>query len=174
MNDLKVLDINCSLEEIKIMTKEKFNRILKEKIKVIALKYLLQKRGQKGKEIEYGSLQMAEYLQPFGNKLTVEEKRELFSIRNRMVDIPSNFPKGRKEFKCLCGEKENMKHIYQCELLSQKKEKSFEYEKIFNGTINQQTEIFRKVQQNLKQREEKISEIITPCDPCDPLFSVMD
>ena len=81
---------------------------------------------------------MAEYLQPFGNKLTVEEKRELFSIRNRMVDIPDNFPKGKTEFKCICGEKENMSHLYKCELLRQKKEINLEYEKIFNGTINQQ------------------------------------
>ena len=174
MNDLKMLDIDCSLEEIKIMTKNKFNRILKEKIKVSALKYLLEKKGHKGKEIEYGSLQMAEYLQPFGNKLTVEEKRELFSIRNRMVDIPDNFPRGKTEFKCICGEQENMSHLYNCELLSEKKEKRLEYEKIFNGTINQQIEIFRIIQQNLNQREATIIEMITPCDPSDPLYSVMD
>ena len=137
------------------MTKNKFNRILKEKIKVSSLKYLLEKKGHKGKETEYGSLQMAEYLQPFGNKLTVEEKRELFSIRNRMVDIPDNFPRGKTEFKCICGEQENMSHLYNCELLSEKKEKRLEYEKIFNGTINQQIEIFRIVQQNLNQREAK-------------------
>ena len=174
MNDLKMLDIDSSLEEIKIMTKNKFNKILKEKIKVSALKYLLKKKGHKGKEIEYGSLQMAEYLQPFGNKLTVEEKRELFSIRNRMVDIPDNFPRGKTEFKCICGEQENMSHLYNCELLSEKKEKRLEYEKIFNGTINQQIEIFRIIQQNLNQREATIIEMITPCDPSDPLYSVMD
>ena len=49
MNDLKMLDIDSSLEEIKIMTKNKFNKILKEKIKVSALKYLLEKKGHKGK-----------------------------------------------------------------------------------------------------------------------------
>ena len=38
---------------------------------------------------------MAEYLQPVGNNLTVAEKKDLFSIRNRMVDIPNNFPKGK-------------------------------------------------------------------------------
>ena len=94
--DLKELDISYSLEEIKLMTKDKFNRILKEKVKESALKYLLKQRGKKGKEIEYTTLEMAEYLQPFGNNLTVTEKRNLYSIRNRMVDIPSNFPKEKQ------------------------------------------------------------------------------
>ena len=173
-NDLKELNISYSLEEIRIMAKDKFNRILKEKVKESALKYLLEKKGKKGKEIEYTTLEMAEYLQPFGNKLTVAEQRDLFSIKNRMVDIPSNFPKGKTEFKCICGEIENMNHIYNCELLSEKKEQSLDYEKIFNGTIKQQVDVFRIVKQNLDQREIIISKMNFPCDPCDPLYSVMD
>ena len=76
-NDLKELNISYSLEEIRIMTKDKFKRILKEKVKESALKYLLEKKGKKGKEIEYTTLEMAEYLQPFGNKLTVAEQKRL-------------------------------------------------------------------------------------------------
>ena len=76
-NDLKELNISYSLEEIRIMTKDKFKRILKEKVKESALKYLLEKKGKKGKEIEYTTLEMAEYLQPFGNKLTVADQRDL-------------------------------------------------------------------------------------------------
>ena len=69
---------------------------------------------------------------------------------------------------------ENIKHIYNCELLSEKKEQGLDYEKIFNGTINQQIDVFRIVKQNLDQRELIISEMNSPCDPCDPLYSVMD
>ena len=64
---------------------------------------------------------MAEYLQPFDNNLSVAEQRDLFSIRNRMVDIPSNFPKEKTEFKYICGEIQNMKHIYNCELRKKNK-----------------------------------------------------
>ena len=67
-----------------------------------------------------------------------------------------------------------MNHIYNCELLSEKKEQSLDYEKIFNGTIKQQVDIFRIVKQNLDQREIIISKMNFPCDPCDPLYSVMD
>ena len=36
---------------------------------------------------------MAEYLQPLNNKLSIEQKRETYAARNRMVNIPYNFPK---------------------------------------------------------------------------------
>jgi hypothetical protein len=100
------------------MTKDKFNRILKEKVKESTLKYLL---GKKGTEIEYTTLELDEYLPPFGSNLTVAEQRDLFSFRNRMVDIPNHFPKVKTEFKCIGGEIENMKHIYNCEPQSEKK-----------------------------------------------------
>ena len=71
-------NITCNMEEIKLMSKNKFTTVLKEKNQESALQYLLQKWGKKGKEIEYTSLDMAEYLQPFGNKLTVKEKQTYF------------------------------------------------------------------------------------------------
>ena len=150
--DLKELNIAYSLEQIKLMSKNKFSTVLKQN-RESALKYLLQKRGKKGKEIEYTSLDMAEYLQPFGNKLTVEEKQNLFSIRNRMVNIPRNFPKGETEYPCICGETENMGHIYNCEILSERKTRILKYEKIFDGTMDQQIEVFRIIKQNLEKRE---------------------
>ena len=88
MCDLKELEINISLEEIKNMTKTKFSRILKVKIKKNAFSYLIRKRGKKGGEISYTSLEMAEYLQPCNANLTIEQKHELFEVRNRMVLIP--------------------------------------------------------------------------------------
>ena len=51
MNDLKELEITLSLEEIKNMTKMKFSRILKIRMKENALKYLIRKQGKKGGEI---------------------------------------------------------------------------------------------------------------------------
>ena len=56
-----------------------------------AFRYLNNKRGKKGEEIEYSCLEMCEYLLPTNNILTIEQKREMFAIRNRMIDIPNNF-----------------------------------------------------------------------------------
>ena len=49
-------------------------------------------RGKKGQKIEYSEIKMAEYLMPYGESLTISEKRYIFSMRNRMIEIPANFP----------------------------------------------------------------------------------
>ena len=70
-----------------------------------------------------------------------------------MVNIPSNFPKGKTEYTCICVEKENMKHIYNCELLSEKKEQGLDYEKIFNGNGKQQIQVYKTFQQTLRKEK---------------------
>ena len=110
LDDLKQLGIKESLSQIKEMTKAKFNSILKTKMKENALKYLNQKKGKKGNEISYESMEMAEYLLPY-NKLSISQKRRMYEIRNKMVDIPENFSSDIMETQCLCGERKVMSHI---------------------------------------------------------------
>ena len=133
-NNLKQLDINLSFEDIKKMTLNKYNNTVKDKCRKGAYKYLMKKRGSKGSEIEYPKIEMAKYLLP--NKyLTIDEQRQLFAVRNRMVDIPSNFStKENNLSKCVCQQKEDMQHIYICEYLNTKEpEESFE--KLFSGNM---------------------------------------
>ena len=86
---------------------------------------------------------MSEYLLPFNSKMNIEEKRRLFEIRNRMTKIPINF--GNKEAKCICGEEENMLHIYSCKLINEIIP-SINYNKIYNGNLNTQIEVFRRME----------------------------
>ena len=174
LKDLKELRITESLEQIKLMTKNKFTSILKERVKENAFKYLLDKRGKKGKEIHYSGLEMSEYLLPTNQKLTIDEKRKMFAVKNRMIDIPANFPKTNKDKKCFCGKIEDMVHIYNCEVLNSKPT-NLQYQAIFTGNITQQIEVFKRFEQNLGKRETINNENKPPCDPCcDPLFSVDD
>ena len=159
MKDLKELNIDLSLDKIKIMTKNKFKNILKEKIKENALEYLLRKQGSKGKEMKYKCLEMADYLQPFDNVLTIEEKQYVFSLRNRMLNIPYNI--GNNKHECYCGELEDQKHVYNCEILSENKDQKCEYENIFKGNNNQQKEIMQIFKENMDTREK----LNFPCDP---------
>ena len=92
MNDMKELDINKSLEEIKLMSKNEFTQILKENCRRNAFKYLVEKKGSKGKEIQESELSMAEYLLPT-TALTICEKQQMFAVKNRMKEIPANFSK---------------------------------------------------------------------------------
>ena len=108
---------------------------------------------------------MAEYLQPFNNQLTIEQKQEMSSIKNRMYDIPQNFPKGDEKYTCVCGESENIAHIYNCEILSKKKQEKISYENICNGSRNQQIKVYQLVRQNLEERKLIKNQMNFPCDP---------
>ena len=108
--DLKELGIIESLEEIKQMSKFTFNKMLKKRISENALNYLIKKQNIKGKDILYKKIELADYLQPY-NKLSIEEKRKIFEMRNKMTKIPNNFLNGAQKNKCFCGEDEDMSHI---------------------------------------------------------------
>ena len=93
-NNLEDSNINFSNEEIKMLSKYKYKGLVKKKCKEKALEYLISKRRKKGQDIEYKSLKMAEYLLP-NEQLSIEEKRNIFEIRNMMTNIPSNFTTGK-------------------------------------------------------------------------------
>ena len=174
LDDLKYLKLNITFEEIRKISKKRYSVILKEKITEIALNYLLDKRGSKGSEINYTFLEMSEFLLPFNNKLTISEKCELFAVRNRMIDIPSNFS-SNCEAKCECGAIENMKHIYECKILNKNKKIGIPYENIYNGNLQQQIEVYRKFKENLiKRKQFKDETISNPCDSFVRCITVRD
>ena len=111
LSDLENINLKLTLDEIRTISKQRYLMILKEKIKDSALKYLLKKRGKKGSEISYSSIEMSEYLQPFNKALTIEQKSEMFEIRNRTVNIQSNFS-SKNATTYECGKTEDMVHIY--------------------------------------------------------------
>ena len=56
IKDLKEMKIELELNEIRIMTKDSFMKLVKTRITEIAIKYLIDERGSKGKEIQYERL----------------------------------------------------------------------------------------------------------------------
>jgi hypothetical protein len=61
-----------------------------------------------------------------------------------------------------------MKHIYQCETINDGEQPVLKYEKIFEGNICEQIEVFRKFERNIENRKkfnELKKENIIPCDP---------
>ena len=132
------------------MSKTMFSNMVKSRIKPNALKYLKEKQKSKGSEICYANIEMADYLLPENDLLTIDEKQQLFAVRNRMTEIASNFPKPGSKPTCLCGAEENMKHIFNCKIFNEEREESEEYENIFNGSLTQQIKIFIKIQNKMK------------------------
>ena len=152
VNNLKYLNINLTFREIQNISKKEYNTMLKRRINEVALKYLLDKKGKKGSEINNMSLEMADYLLPFNNKMSIQEKCELFAIRNRMIKIPSNFS-SKCEEKCHCGEIENMKHIYECRIFNKNENNVIPYEKVYNGNLRQKIEVYKKFKEIWMKRE---------------------
>ena len=107
---------------------------------------------------------MSEYFEPYIQELSIDERRKLFSFRNKMTDIPSNFPRTKNVEKCWCGENEDMAHIYECKMLNIE-ENLIPYEKIYCGTISEQVEVFRRMNKSIENRENKLQQKEPPCDP---------
>ena len=155
----------------KNMRKKEYKNLIRSKCRQSAYEYLMSKRGSKGQEIIYTEIQTAEYLLP-NSELDIEDQREIFAIRNRMVNIPSNFISREKNMnRCVCGVKEEMKHIYECTDLNMEKVE-VRYEKIFNGTTTEQKQILQRFKENLKRRsllkENATHHVILSCDPLPP------
>ena len=157
LTDLKELRITEQFDEIREMKKEKFSTLVKSRVRENALLYLKKKQKSKGSEIEYKITELADYLQPI-NPMPIEKKQKLFAVRNRMVQIPNNFLKSENKANCLCGEIEDMSHVYNCKMFNEEMKPSENYENIYNGTITQQTEILKKFEQNMEKREQMIKE----------------
>ena len=75
------------------MTNNQFKTLVKDRVKENAFEYLLKKQGSKGKPNRYTELSMAEYLLPTNKILSITEKQEMFGVKNRMKNIPANYPK---------------------------------------------------------------------------------
>ena len=152
-----------TLKEIKEMNEYRYREMIRIKCNEQAFKYLTNKRGSKGKEIQYTRIQMSQYLQP-NDKLDINEQKKIFEIRNRMTNIPANYPGTKQnDRKCICGKLENMEHIYYCKKLN-KTEMMIEYEHIYKGNIENMKIILKRIEENMKKREE-FSHVIQYCDP---------
>ena len=112
------------------MSKGVFRKLVKQKCNEAAFIYLKQKQasGSKGVDIKYSILQMADYLLPQAN-LSIEDQRELFSIRCRTNDMGAN--RGIIEF-CNCQEILDNPHIFKCKNLNVNTNK-YDIKYILNG-----------------------------------------
>ena len=182
LENMKYLEIDMSPKDIQTMSENRLKSILKKSINKKALEYLTDKQGSKGGEIKYSCLKMADYLMPNEEGLSISDQRDIFSVRNRMTPIPANFSSKKTEHICVCGETEDMKHIYVCQYWNTTDE-NVDYDLIFTDNMKQLKKVYNRFVQSYKNRENYITEkeengktkdIITHVIPNrDPLFSVI-
>ena len=138
-SDLDECEIDLSESEISKMKKYSFNKLVKDKVNQIAAKYLigLKERHSKSEYLKY-STSMQPYLR--NENLSIQGKRLMFKIQNRLSDVKTNFKKKySNNLKCrLCScPEESQAHLIECnELMDDKEVKTaiegFAYEDLFS------------------------------------------
>ena len=117
---------------------------------------------------------MANYLVPSDKGLSITDKRYIFAIRNRMIEIPTNFPSKNKNIdeKCeKCGETETMKHLYTCDL--NQENYNIKYEEIFGENLEKMKKVYKNFKTNYENKGKL--KVTNPQDPlCDPLSSLFE
>ena len=155
-NDLEECDIKLSDEQIRCMKKERFKSLVLIKIKTLAKKYLISRRGSKSENLKHVNY-MKEYLK--SPHLNTEEKRLLFALKTRGVNVKTNFKNmfSKTNMSCrLCksNEEESEIHILKCsEIVKDKSLKDeiskISYSDIF-GTIDEQIKAVKVLKKVLK------------------------
>ena len=145
-------EMNLTFDDIKLMKKKRFSQLAYTYIYSSAFEFLIKRQSSlsKGKEINYGNcLSIQNYLLPHHN-FNLQEKRDLFAYRCRMNNIQANFPAGKPIDLCECGEALNNPHILICKIYSDNV--YLEYNNIYNGSLEEQISIMKKMKKNITQR----------------------
>ena len=157
--DLEHLQLkSIGFETIKNMKKKEFRKLVKQKIEEKTLEKFerLKQDHSKAKNLEHNKIIMQKYLQPNSENISKEESQLIFKLMSRMTDVKKNF-KGKydsQECRACKMEEEDQKHVVECEILNQGKEK-IEYGKIFNGTVSEKVKIARRFKTNLELLEKE-------------------
>ena len=93
--DLKLIKLTETFQDIKLMKKNKFEKMISTKIDIAALEYLTSRQKRKGSEMFYSEIIMSEYLMP-QTELNISEKRDMFAVKNWMTDISSKLSSNKE------------------------------------------------------------------------------
>ena len=109
-------------------------------------------RGRKGREIDYNSLQISEYLSPNMFINNIELQQILFNIRNKMLKVKSKLIENQ-DVNCLCSNLLSTSHLYYCTQLDTSTPR-YELNTVYNGNLQQQLYITKRIKTNMKYFQE--------------------
>ena len=115
-DDLEICKIELSENEIANMKQITFKKLVNQKIQELSLSYLITLKNKHSKsEHLRASYDMQPYLR--NNNISIEEKKLMFRIKNRLIDVKMNFKKKYNDLvECrLCGApEESQPHLVEC------------------------------------------------------------
>ena len=151
---LNELNIQYSFDKIKSISLNTFKSLLKQQISISALKYLLKIRKSKGQEIEYNNLQMSDYLKPNKVIKSIDDKKFLFSLRNKTNFIINSH--NTNKILCLCKQEiTKLTHVYECLALNVSKIE-VTYDRVYNGTLIEQRKILIRMKENINKIQQNV------------------
>jgi hypothetical protein len=163
-DDLKILDVALSPEDIEKLSKDQFRKVLQDRIDVKALEYLncLKAKHSKVLHIQHHSLQLQPYFSP-ENVGDVQLSKFLFQARSRMLDLRGNFKqKYRKnDWNCElgCMKEETQEHLLTCEQLSDSAvsiQQVPKYGDLFSNQLGRQLKVASILRDRFVRRKKKI------------------
>ena len=125
MKDLKEFGLDyLDFGDIQKMKKEHFKKLVKEKIKDVTLKYLLEGNHEKIKlkNLKYYQLELQPYLKC--QEISTRRKKILFKFRSKMINVGHNF--GNRVCCPLCKtEDDTQEHMMKCLVIKLKSQEVF-------------------------------------------------
>ena len=145
------------------MSKYSFKKLIKENIRIIAANYLisLKQKHSKSENLKY-SKEMQVYLR--NESLKIEDKKLSFRLRNRLVDVKTNFRnKYNNDMHCsLCKvTEESQMHLMECNVILndshvEEAVKDISYKDIFSTNQATQRQVVSTWQKILKVKNTKL------------------
>ena len=153
--NLEELNINLTLDEIKVKSKYSFNRLVKIRTKEYTLNYLLDLKDEHSKmdKLQYSELKLQKYLKNVD--LTVQEAKNLYRFRTHCAKFRENMKTSYAASPCpFClVQPDNQTHSVQCPEVTQKVKIEGNYSDIFKEDIP--SNISKTLMNITKLREEE-------------------
>ena len=99
----KLCWLRMSLRELQSLNKKEFKKIFEKMYQNKIFLIFTAKKRTKGNRNELFSFKDCEYFLP-NDELSISEQVHIFSIRNRMVKIETNFRGTKNKITCFCDE----------------------------------------------------------------------
>ena len=120
-SDMKDVDLKLTMSEIRSLSQDSFRNTVKKAVEKAALAWLLSEKAKKSKlkELQYRKLECQNYLR--STELETREKKLLFQIRTRMIEVKANFKNHYSDLLCPlgCKNEDDQSHLLHCQILLQ-------------------------------------------------------
>ena len=160
LRDIKELNLDMEIEDIRRMKKDLFMNTVKRKVQHKTLKDLenLKEKHSKTKHLKHPVLKLQDYLKPGNMKSTKDECQLIFKLRSRITALKLNQKNSYESYECeVCKvEDESQEHVFECvKLIEMQKDDDNEgekpaYGKIMDGNVQEKIWISKSFSKKLK------------------------